>query len=82
MILPIVLYGNPVLRKKGRPAGPVLPMTGPHPVLRDAAVRIEGNRRLKVSVTNTDRDQDHENLEEGQRLWAHWEDNALVVLTQ
>ena len=46
------------------------------------SLRIEGNRRLKVSVTNTDRDQDHENLEEGQRLWAHWEDNALVVLTQ
>ena len=46
------------------------------------SLRIEGNRRLKVSVTNTDRDQDHENLEEGQRLWAHWEDSALVVLTQ
>jgi hypothetical protein len=45
-------------------------------------LRVEGNQRLKVSVTNTDRDQDHENLEEGQRLWAHWEDNALVVLTQ
>jgi putrescine transport system ATP-binding protein len=46
------------------------------------SLRVEGNQRLKVSVTNTDRDQDHENLEEGQRLWAHWEDNALVVLTQ
>ena len=46
------------------------------------SLRIEGNRRLKVSVTNTDRDQGHEKLEEGQRLWAHWEDNALVVLTR
>ena len=46
------------------------------------SLRVEGNQRLKVSVTNTDREQDHENLEEGQRLWAHWEDNAMVVLTQ
>ncbi len=45
------------------------------------SLRVEGNQRLKVSVTNTDREQDHENLKEGQRLWAHWEDNAMVVLT-
>lgn len=46
------------------------------------SLRVQGDQRLKVSVANTDRDQDHENLEEGQRLWAHWEDNAMVVLTQ
>jgi len=46
------------------------------------SLRVQGDQRLKVSVANTDREQDHENLEEGQRLWAHWEDNAMVVLTQ
>ena len=46
------------------------------------SLRVQGDQRLKVSVSNTDRDQDHQNLEEGQRLWAHWEDNAMVVLTQ
>ena len=45
-------------------------------------LRVQGDQKLKVSVSNTDRDQDHQNLEEGQRLWAHWEDNAMVVLTQ
>jgi putrescine transport system ATP-binding protein len=46
------------------------------------SLRVQGDQRLKVSVSNTDRDQDHQNLEEGQCLWAHWEDNAMVVLTQ
>lgn len=46
------------------------------------SLRVQGDQKLKVSVSNTDRDQDHQNLEEGQRLWAHWEDNAMVVLTQ
>ena len=46
------------------------------------SLRVQGDQRIKVSVSNTDRDQDHQNLEEGQRLWAHWEDNAMVVLTQ
>ena len=46
------------------------------------SLRVEGNQRLKVSVTNSVREQNHQNLEEGQRLWAHWENNALVVLTE
>jgi putrescine transport system ATP-binding protein len=46
------------------------------------SLRVQGDQRIKVSVSNTDRDQDHQNLEEGQRLWAYWEDNAMVVLTQ
>ena len=46
------------------------------------SLRVEGDQRLKVSVTNIDREQNHQNWEEGQRLWAHWEDNAMVMLTQ
>ena len=46
------------------------------------SLRVEGHQRLKVSVTNIDREQNHQNLEEGQRLWAHWGDNAMVMLTQ
>ena len=46
------------------------------------SLRVEGNQRLKVSVTNSVREQNHQNLEEGQRLWAHWDNNALVVLTE
>ncbi|MEN9688516.1 MAG: polyamine transporter ATP-binding protein [Pseudomonadota bacterium] len=43
------------------------------------SLRIPGGQRLKVSVTNTDRD--HDTIEEGQTVWAHWQDNAMVVLT-
>ena len=33
---------------------------------------------LQAWITNTDRH--HENIEIGQQLWAHWQDNAMVVL--
>ena len=42
------------------------------------SLRVPGGQRLKVSVTNTDRDND--TIEEGQTVWAHWQDNAMVVL--
>jgi putrescine transport system ATP-binding protein len=44
------------------------------------SLRVPGGQRLKVSVTNADRDS--EAIEEGQTVWAHWQDNAMVVLTQ
>lgn len=37
-------------------------------------------KSLQAWVTNTDRH--HENIEIGQRLWAHWPDNAMVVLNR
>jgi putrescine transport system ATP-binding protein len=44
------------------------------------SLRVPGGQRIKVSVTNADRDT--ETIEEGQTVWAHWQDNAMVVLTQ
>ena len=43
-------------------------------------LRLSNGQTIKVSVTNADRDQ--EAIEEGQTVWAHWQDNAMVVLTQ
>ena len=37
-------------------------------------------KSLQAWVTNTDRH--HESIEIGQRLWAHWPDNAMVVLNR
>jgi putrescine transport system ATP-binding protein len=44
------------------------------------SLRLPNGQHIKVSVTNADRDQ--EAIEEGQTVWAHWQDNAMVVLTQ
>ena len=43
------------------------------------SLRVPGGQFLKVSVTNTDRS--HDTIEEGQTVWAHWQDSAMVVLT-
>jgi len=39
---------------------------------------MHNGQLLQAWVTNTDRH--HENIEIGQPLWAHWQDNAMVVL--
>ena len=41
---------------------------------------MDNGKSLQAWVTNTDRH--HESIEIGQRLWAHWPDNAMVVLTR
>ncbi len=43
-------------------------------------LRMLNGASLQAWVTNTDRH--HENIEIGQRLWAHWNDNAMVVLNR
>ena len=39
---------------------------------------MNNGQLLQAWVTNTDRH--HENIDIGQALWAHWPDNAMVVL--
>jgi putrescine transport system ATP-binding protein len=43
-------------------------------------LRMVNGTSLQAWVTNTDRH--HENIEIGQQLWAHWNDNAMVVLNR
>jgi putrescine transport system ATP-binding protein len=44
------------------------------------ALKMRDGRTMQAWVTNADRHQDP--IEMGQQLWAHWQDNAMVVLTQ
>ena len=44
------------------------------------ALKMSNGASLHAWVTNADRHQDA--IEMGQQLWAHWQDNAMVVLTQ
>jgi putrescine transport system ATP-binding protein len=44
------------------------------------ALKMTNGQSLHAWVTNADRHQDP--IEMGQQLWAHWQDNAMVVLTQ
>ena len=44
------------------------------------ALKMRNGRTMQAWVTNADRHQDP--IEMGQQLWAHWQDNAMVVLTQ
>ena len=44
------------------------------------ALKMRNGRTMQAWVTNADRHQDP--IEIGQQLWAHWQDNAMVVLTQ
>ena len=41
-------------------------------------LKMGNGQLLQAWVTNTNRH--HENIEIGQKLWAHWYDNAMVVL--
>jgi len=41
-------------------------------------LKMANGQMLQAWVTNTDRH--HENIDIGQPLWAHWQDNAMVVL--
>lgn len=41
-------------------------------------LKMGNGQMLQAWVTNTDRH--HENIDIGQQLWAHWQDNAMVVL--
>ncbi len=41
-------------------------------------LKMTNGQLLQAWVTNTDRH--HETIETGQHLWAHWPDNAMVVL--
>jgi putrescine transport system ATP-binding protein len=43
-------------------------------------LKMGNGKSLHAWVTNTDRH--HESIEIGQRLWAHWPDNAMVVLNR
>ena len=43
-------------------------------------LKMGNGKSLQAWVTNTDRH--HESIEIGQRLWAHWPDNAMVVLNR
>jgi putrescine transport system ATP-binding protein len=44
------------------------------------ALKMENGQTMQTWVTNADRHQDP--IEIGQQVWAHWQDNAMVVLTQ
>jgi hypothetical protein len=41
---------------------------------------MENGQSMQAWVTNADRHQDP--IEMGQGLWAYWQENAMVVLTQ
>ena len=41
-------------------------------------LKLVNGALLQAWITNTDRH--HQNIEIGQHLWAHWQDNAMVVL--
>ena len=43
-------------------------------------LRMVNGASLQAWVTNTERH--HEHIEIGQQLWAHWQDNAMVVLNR
>jgi putrescine transport system ATP-binding protein len=44
------------------------------------ALKMGNGQTMQTWVTNADRHQDP--IEIGQQVWAHWQDNAMVVLTQ
>jgi putrescine transport system ATP-binding protein len=44
------------------------------------ALKTVNGQTMQTWVTNADRHQDP--IEIGQQVWAHWQDNAMVVLTQ
>ena len=44
------------------------------------SLKMANGQSMQAWITNTDRHQ--EPMEIGQHLWAHWQDNAMVVLTQ
>jgi putrescine transport system ATP-binding protein len=44
------------------------------------ALKTVNGQTMQTWVTNADRHQDP--IEIGQQVWAHWQDNAMVVLNQ